>query len=264
MMRTSSQSGSVKCINGIKTLSTFYIIFGHTYYSQVVSENTNLNEVPKVSMYKHAISHYIYFICKNISLLPLLLTTESYNVTFIVSKDARSMAVPADTEREYSYRHVFLTERHFAGLHRTVEEGKIKLRQTDSNREALRLELHSSLHKACRKINFSWTTISIFNLIIWATRNVICFSNINAIYFYFLNIGDFSFRLTPPYAMMIGFYATLFNKLDSGPHWGSVDLSRTQCRENWWTNLLYINNYINVPNMVSRNISILLSFTFFL
>ncbi|KAL0101533.1 hypothetical protein PUN28_018985 [Cardiocondyla obscurior] len=56
-------------------------------------------------------------------------------------------------------------------------------------------------------------------------------------------------RLTPAYAMMIGFYATLFDKFGTGPHWDTwVGSNKNFCRENWWANLLYVNNYVNVPN----------------
>ncbi|CAK9804439.1 Nose resistant to fluoxetine protein 6 [Anthophora plagiata] len=57
-------------------------------------------------------------------------------------------------------------------------------------------------------------------------------------------------RLTPAYAMMIGFYATLFYKIGSGPHWDQwVGANRDYCRENWWTNLLYVNNYVHLPRI---------------
>lgn len=59
-------------------------------------------------------------------------------------------------------------------------------------------------------------------------------------------------RLTPAYAIVIGFYSTLFEKMGSGPMWDTwIHSSKVDCRANWWTNLLYINNYVNVPNMVS-------------
>lgn len=58
-------------------------------------------------------------------------------------------------------------------------------------------------------------------------------------------------RLTPAYAMMIGFYATLFYKFGTGPYWDTwVGSNKDFCRKNWWTNLLYVNNYVNVPSMV--------------
>ncbi|XP_043270688.1 nose resistant to fluoxetine protein 6-like [Venturia canescens] len=57
-------------------------------------------------------------------------------------------------------------------------------------------------------------------------------------------------RLTPAYAVIIGFYATLFYKMGSGPYWDTwIDSNRNFCRENWWTNLLYVNNYVNVQKM---------------
>lgn len=50
--------------------------------------------------------------------------------------------------------------------------------------------------------------------------------------------------------MMIGFYATLFYKFGTGPYWDTwVGSNKDFCRENWWTNLLYVNNYVNVPHM---------------
>ncbi|KAF4528376.1 hypothetical protein B566_EDAN016910 [Ephemera danica] len=53
-------------------------------------------------------------------------------------------------------------------------------------------------------------------------------------------------RLTPVYAVVVGFYATFIDQLGEGPLWTSkVGLERERCRTNWWTNLLYINNYVN-------------------
>ena len=67
-------------------------------------------------------------------------------------------------------------------------------------------------------------------------------------------------RLTPAYAVTIGFYMTIFEKIGSGPRWDNwVHKNKVYCRENWWTNLLYINNYINLNKIVSethRNIVI--------
>lgn len=58
-------------------------------------------------------------------------------------------------------------------------------------------------------------------------------------------------RLTPAYAMMIGFYATLFYKIGNGTQWNLwVGENRDCCKENWWTNLLYINNYVNLSRIV--------------
>ncbi|XP_046394843.1 nose resistant to fluoxetine protein 6-like [Ischnura elegans] len=52
-------------------------------------------------------------------------------------------------------------------------------------------------------------------------------------------------RLTPVYAVVVIFHATLFYKMGSGPLWDSkVGLERDRCINSWWTNLLYINNYV--------------------
>ncbi|XP_059484177.1 nose resistant to fluoxetine protein 6-like [Neocloeon triangulifer] len=57
-------------------------------------------------------------------------------------------------------------------------------------------------------------------------------------------------RLTPVYMMVVAFYATLLNKVDSGPIWKArVGLEKERCVDNWWTNLLYINNYVNAERL---------------
>ncbi|XP_050093927.1 nose resistant to fluoxetine protein 6-like [Anopheles aquasalis] len=54
-------------------------------------------------------------------------------------------------------------------------------------------------------------------------------------------------RLTPVYAFVMLFEATWMIRLGDGPLWRKgVETGRTYCRENWWTNLLYINNYFKV------------------
>jgi len=63
-------------------------------------------------------------------------------------------------------------------------------------------------------------------------------------YFFFLT------RLTPVYAIILGFVATLLVYTGSGPGWALVQFESDQCRQNWWTNLLYINNLLTTPNSV--------------
>ncbi|XP_063238145.1 nose resistant to fluoxetine protein 6-like isoform X2 [Bacillus rossius redtenbacheri] len=58
------------------------------------------------------------------------------------------------------------------------------------------------------------------------------------------------FRLTPTYIVVVFFHATVFHRLGSGPLWESVvGRERDRCQANWWTNLLYINNYFNADTM---------------
>lgn len=57
-------------------------------------------------------------------------------------------------------------------------------------------------------------------------------------------------RLTPVYAFVIFYYATLFNHTGSGPLWKLIaGGDSNDCRANWWTNLLYISNYVNPDHM---------------
>ncbi|XP_053686956.1 nose resistant to fluoxetine protein 6-like [Sabethes cyaneus] len=54
-------------------------------------------------------------------------------------------------------------------------------------------------------------------------------------------------RLAPLYAFMILCDATWLFKLQDGPIWKRVaETERTFCRNNWWANLLFVNNYLTV------------------
>ncbi|XP_044728550.1 nose resistant to fluoxetine protein 6-like [Chrysoperla carnea] len=53
-------------------------------------------------------------------------------------------------------------------------------------------------------------------------------------------------RLTPLYAIVVFFFATIYTKLGNGPLYHLIlDDEKQTCRENWWLNLLYISNYVN-------------------
>lgn len=59
-------------------------------------------------------------------------------------------------------------------------------------------------------------------------------------------------RLTPSYAAVVFFYATLFWRVGSGPLWDQVIGHESEaCAKYWWTNLFYVNNYINTDKLVS-------------
>lgn len=61
-----------------------------------------------------------------------------------------------------------------------------------------------------------------------------------------------SYRFTPTYLFIVLFNATMFFKLGSGPVWPLLaEHERTSCRNNWWTNVLYVNNFINTKEPVS-------------
>lgn len=53
-------------------------------------------------------------------------------------------------------------------------------------------------------------------------------------------------RLTPAYAYVLMLHATWLPKLQDGPLWiRGTQTEKYFCRKNWWTNLLYVNNYVN-------------------
>ncbi|XP_058833744.1 nose resistant to fluoxetine protein 6-like [Topomyia yanbarensis] len=52
-------------------------------------------------------------------------------------------------------------------------------------------------------------------------------------------------RLTPVYAFIILLHATWLVKMQDGPLWKHyTETEKVYCRRNWWTNLLYVNNYV--------------------
>ncbi|XP_044262126.1 nose resistant to fluoxetine protein 6-like [Tribolium madens] len=57
-------------------------------------------------------------------------------------------------------------------------------------------------------------------------------------------------RLTPSYLVVIGFYCTFLSRIGDGPLWDSrIKNEQEKCQKSWWTNLLYVNNYVNTDNM---------------
>lgn len=64
-------------------------------------------------------------------------------------------------------------------------------------------------------------------------------------------------RLTPVYAILVGVGATLLTYMGKGPMWAYLETSEENCRKNWWTNILYVNNLVNTNKMV-REVNILI------
>ncbi|XP_021369748.1 nose resistant to fluoxetine protein 6-like [Mizuhopecten yessoensis] len=55
-------------------------------------------------------------------------------------------------------------------------------------------------------------------------------------------------RLTPMYVVVLLIFATLLPYLGSGPLWPNVLQTSEDCKQSWWTNLLYINNIVKVDS----------------
>lgn len=54
------------------------------------------------------------------------------------------------------------------------------------------------------------------------------------------------FRFIPTIIFIILFNITTLVRLEDGPLWKFVtETERTFCRNNWWTNMLFINNYVH-------------------
>lgn len=67
---------------------------------------------------------------------------------------------------------------------------------------------------------------------------------------FFSDIVTRYFRLTPSYAIIIFFHVWILPLLGSGPFWKHEIVHESEeCAANWWSNLLYINNYVKSTEM---------------
>lgn len=71
-----------------------------------------------------------------------------------------------------------------------------------------------------------------------------------------LNIFEyFYFRIFPVYGTLIVTYIFVLPYLNSGPLWRMIVYRESErCQTNWWTNVLFINNYVHTDELVSANI----------
>lgn len=68
-------------------------------------------------------------------------------------------------------------------------------------------------------------------------------------------------RLFPVYAFLIFYNTTWLLKMQDGPVWNhEVEPERYNCRKNWWTNLLFINNQVHRTEPVNCCITLLMNF----
>ncbi|XP_055844711.1 nose resistant to fluoxetine protein 6-like isoform X2 [Episyrphus balteatus] len=56
-------------------------------------------------------------------------------------------------------------------------------------------------------------------------------------------------RLTPPLAVVILFYLTINKYIGDGPYREDSITRHFQCKETWWSTLLYVQNYVSSKNM---------------
>lgn len=68
--------------------------------------------------------------------------------------------------------------------------------------------------------------------------------------FNYLNVC-FCFRLAPTLAGAILISATLLRYMGSGPKWNFiVNNFEDYCKENWWSSILFIQNYVSLNRLV--------------
>ncbi|KAL3267592.1 hypothetical protein HHI36_011710 [Cryptolaemus montrouzieri] len=56
-------------------------------------------------------------------------------------------------------------------------------------------------------------------------------------------------RLTPALGALAFVTATIYPYLGSGPLWSNVRINQEFCQENWWSTILYIQNYASIPKL---------------
>lgn len=57
-------------------------------------------------------------------------------------------------------------------------------------------------------------------------------------------------RVLPTYVTVITFYMYILPLLGQGPRWNEISgRESSRCLQNWWTNLLYVNNFVNPEKM---------------
>ncbi|RLU19477.1 hypothetical protein DMN91_008034 [Ooceraea biroi] len=158
LLRTDRPQGYLNCLDGLRFLTTCWIIYGHTHYMEAISVKLNLADIPRM--------HHDWI---NMFVLNANISTDIF---FLLSGVVLAYNELLKKERVSNWH--FISQLYFRRY----------------------------------------------------------------------------LRLTPAYAMMIGFYATLFYKFGTGPHWDLIaGTNRDFCRENWWLNLLYVHNYFKLDRM---------------
>jgi len=69
-----------------------------------------------------------------------------------------------------------------------------------------------------------------------------------------------TFRLTIPLALLILFTIGIGPVLGQGPNWIINVIITGNCRDSWWANLLYVNNYVISTVRLNSLLLIVLSY----
>lgn len=58
-------------------------------------------------------------------------------------------------------------------------------------------------------------------------------------------------RLTPVYVVVLAIHAILIRYVADGPLWDQNGIDHHRCANSWWTNLLYVNNFVWLKEQVN-------------
>lgn len=57
----------------------------------------------------------------------------------------------------------------------------------------------------------------------------------------------------PIYGLMIAFHTFVLLHISDGPLWKKIAIQESDyCQKNWWSNLLFINNYVDAEHPVCK------------
>jgi len=58
------------------------------------------------------------------------------------------------------------------------------------------------------------------------------------------------------YALVLAVEIILVKYSGDGPMWSVIGFEQGSCTSVWWANLLYINNFVDLKNMVLRHMTV--------
>lgn len=60
LLKTNRHYNSINCLDGLRYISICWIIYGHTYYTEVVGVKMNLNEILQVTISKISVAFFFF------------------------------------------------------------------------------------------------------------------------------------------------------------------------------------------------------------
>lgn len=73
--------------------------------------------------------------------------------------------------------------------------------------------------------------------------------NLRSVYHWIMYYVHRYIRLTPVYAIILGLDIGLFKYLTDGPLWNQEGVEINNCKDSWWYNILYVNNFFGVDDL---------------